>query len=113
MVSKRTIFFFWEESVFTPGQLSIEFANVGGWLISEELELDSSAQFLAVAEHRSIHSRARSLGLVITLFGLLPVKIGLLVVMLGLVLSVLVVHLFLSHLVSLLIFRSFSGWVGY
>ena len=46
--------------VFTPGQLSIEFANVGGWLTSGDVALDSSAQFLAVAEHRLIPSRARS-----------------------------------------------------
>ena len=45
---------------FTPGQLSIEFANVGGWLTSGDLALDSCAQFLAVAEHRLIPSRARS-----------------------------------------------------
>ena len=35
---------------FTPGQLSIEFANVGGWLTSGDLALDSCAQFFAVAE---------------------------------------------------------------
>ena len=45
-----------------PGQLSIEFINVGGWLTSGELALDSCAQFLAVAEHRLIPSRARSIG---------------------------------------------------
>ena len=38
-------------SVFHPGQLSLEFADVGGWLNSGELALDSCAQFLAVAEH--------------------------------------------------------------
>ena len=47
--------------VFTPGQLSIEFANVGGWLTSGDLALDSCAQFLAAAEHRLIPSRARSI----------------------------------------------------
>ena len=47
--------------VFTPGQLSIEFANVGGWLTFGDLALDSCAQFLAVAEHRLIPSRARSI----------------------------------------------------
>ena len=46
--------------VLTPGELSIEFANVGGWLTFGDLALDSCAQFLAVAEHRSIPSRARS-----------------------------------------------------
>ena len=47
--------------VFTPGQLSIEFPNVGGWLTSGDFALDSCAQFLAVAEHRLIPSRARSI----------------------------------------------------
>ena len=46
--------------VFTPGQLSVEFANVGGCLTSGDFPLDSCAQFLAVAEHRLIPSRARS-----------------------------------------------------
>ena len=46
--------------VFTPGQLSIEFVNVGGWLTHGDLALDSCAQFLAVAEHHLIPSRARS-----------------------------------------------------
>ena len=45
---------------FTPGQLSIQFANVGGWLTSGDLALDSCAQFLAVAEHRLIPSGARA-----------------------------------------------------
>ena len=47
---------------FTPGQLSIEFINVGGWLTSGDLALDSCAPFLAVAEHRLIPSRARTIG---------------------------------------------------
>ena len=34
--------------------------NVGGWLTFGDLALDSCAQFLAVAEHKSIPSRARS-----------------------------------------------------
>ena len=42
---------------FTPGQLSVEFINVGGWLTSGDLALDSCAQFLAVAEHWLIPSR--------------------------------------------------------
>ena len=45
-----------------PGQLSIEFINVGGWLTFGDLALDSCAQFLAVAEHRLIPSRVRSIG---------------------------------------------------
>ena len=78
LVSKRTIYFFlgvllWVldigrarhpgpgPRVFTPGELSIEFANVGGWLTSGDLALDSCAQFLAVAEHRLIPSRTRSI----------------------------------------------------
>ena len=40
--------------------MSVEFVNVGGWLTSGDLALDSCAQFLAVAEHRFIPSRARS-----------------------------------------------------
>ena len=44
-----------------PGQLSIEFINIGGWLTSGDLAMDSCAQFLAVAEHRLTPSRARSI----------------------------------------------------
>ena len=47
--------------VLFPGELSIEFANIGGWLTFGDLALDSCAEFLAVAEHRSIPSRARSI----------------------------------------------------
>ena len=46
---------------FTPGQQSVEFVNVGGWLTYGDLALDSCAQFLAVAEQRLIPSRARSI----------------------------------------------------
>ena len=46
--------------VFNPGELSIEFATIGGWLTYGDLALDSCAQFLAVAGHRVIPSRARS-----------------------------------------------------
>ena len=77
LVSKRTFYFFgsvilWMFHIgrarhpgpgprdFPPGQLSVEFINVGGWLTSGDLALDSCAQFLAVAEHRLIPSRARS-----------------------------------------------------
>ena len=45
-----------------PGQLSVEFINIGGWLTSGDFAMDSCAQFLAVAEHRLIPSRARSIG---------------------------------------------------
>ena len=41
--------------------LSVEFINIGGWLTSGDLALDSCAQFLAVAGHRLIPSRARSI----------------------------------------------------
>ena len=73
---------------FPPGQLSVEFINVGGWLTSGDLALDSCAQFLAVTEQRLIPSRARSVchhsaELVIILFGPLPVKNKIAVVMLG------------------------------
>ena len=47
--------------VFPPGQLSVEFLNVGGWLTSGDLALDSCAQFLDIAEHRLIPSRTRSI----------------------------------------------------
>ena len=47
---------------FIPGQLSIEFANIGGWLTYGDLAMDSCAQFLAIAEHRLIPARARSVG---------------------------------------------------
>ena len=47
---------------FISGQLSIEFANIGGWLTYGDLAMDSCAQFLAVAEHRLIPARARSVG---------------------------------------------------
>ena len=46
---------------FPLGQLSVEFINVGGWLTSGDLAMDSCAQFLAVAEHRLIPSRAGSI----------------------------------------------------
>ena len=49
-----------DNGFFTPGQLSIEFVTVGGWLTHGDLALDSCAQFLAVAEHRLITSGARS-----------------------------------------------------
>ena len=79
LVSKRTLYFFWGVVVwmlhigrarhpgpgkrsFIPGQLSIEFANIGGWLTHGDLAMDSCAQFLAVAEHRLIPARTRSVG---------------------------------------------------
>ena len=43
-----------------PGQLSIVFVDVGGWLTFGDLAMDSCAQFLAIAEHRLIPSGARS-----------------------------------------------------
>ena len=74
---------------FLSGQLSIEFVNVGGWLTCGDLALDSCAQFLAVAEHRLIPPRVRSIGHSLRKAGhqsvwSLPVRIRLLVVMLGL-----------------------------
>ena len=50
----------WSTVVHTPGEQSVEFVNVGGWLTYGDLALDSCAQFLAVAEHRLIPSMARS-----------------------------------------------------
>ena len=78
LVSKRTFYFFWGvirwmlhigrarhpgpgPRNIIPGQLSIEFINIGGWLTSGDFAMDSFAQFLAVAEHRLIPSRARSI----------------------------------------------------
>ena len=67
-VSNWTIFFFGELLMWMfhigrarhpgPGQLSVEFVNVGGWLTSGDLALDSCAQFLTAAG--IIPSRARS-----------------------------------------------------
>ena len=62
LVSKRTLYFFWEVVVwmlhicrarhpgpcrrsFIPGQLPIGFANIGGWLTYGDLAMDSCAQF--------------------------------------------------------------------
>ena len=75
---QKDFFFFWEVILwmfhigrarhpgpgprsFIPGQMSVEFVNVGGWLTCGDLALDSCAQFLAVAEHRLIPSGARSI----------------------------------------------------
>ena len=44
------------------GRLSDEFVREGGRKCNRDLELDSGAQFLAVAEHRLIPARARSIG---------------------------------------------------
>ena len=46
----------------TNGFLSVEFADVGGWLTHGDFAMDSCAQFLAVAEHRLIPAWARSIG---------------------------------------------------
>ena len=46
-------------SSYPPG-FSIEFLNVGGWLSRGDLALESSAHFLAVAEHRLVPARARA-----------------------------------------------------
>ena len=105
--------------VFTPGQLSIEFVNVGGWLTSGDLALDSCAQFLAVAEHRLVPSRARFVGHQLRRPGHHSVwapacqdriaggHAGVGVISLGG--APLTLHSFLS----LLSFRSFFGWVGF
>ena len=48
---------------FIPGQLSIEFVNVGGWLTYGDLSVWIPVlNSLAVAEHRLIPARARSVG---------------------------------------------------
>ena len=46
-------------SSYPPG-FSIEFLNVGGWLSRGDLVLESSAHFLAIAEHRLVPARARA-----------------------------------------------------
>ena len=43
-----------------PSGFCIEFLNVGGWLSRGDLALGSSADFLAVAEHRLVPARART-----------------------------------------------------
>ena len=43
-----------------PSGFSIEFLNVGGWLSRSDLALESSAHFLAIAEHRLVPARART-----------------------------------------------------
>ena len=43
-----------------PPRFSIEFLNVGGWLSRGDLALESSAHFLAVAGHRFVPARART-----------------------------------------------------
>ena len=105
---------------FTPGQLSVEFVNVGGCLTYGDLALDSCAQFLAVAEHRLIPSRARSIFHQLRRAGYQSVwspacqdQVAGGHVMLGLG-SLILVGL-LSHFLRLLplIFGSFSGWVGF
>ena len=57
----------------TPGFLSVEFANIGGWLTHGDVALDSCAQFLAVAEHRLIPTRVRSVGHQLRVAGFLSV----------------------------------------
>ena len=43
-----------------PCGFSIEFLNVGGWLSRGDLALESTAHFLAFAEHRLVPARART-----------------------------------------------------
>ena len=43
-----------------PSGFGIEFLNVGGWLSRGDLALESSAHFLAIAEHRLVPARART-----------------------------------------------------
>ena len=79
LVSKRTLYFsggwffgcFISVGLGIPGLVRgllflvsflLNFANIGGWLTYGDLAMDSCAQFLAVAEHRLIPARARSVG---------------------------------------------------
>ena len=76
LVSNKSLRFFWGllvwmlsvgrarhpgpgTSSYPPG-FSIEFLNVGGWLSKGDLALESSAHFLAIAEHRLVLARARA-----------------------------------------------------
>ena len=43
-----------------PSGFSIEFLNVGGWLSRGDSALESTAHFLAIAEHRLVPARART-----------------------------------------------------
>ena len=43
-----------------PSGFSVEFLNVGGWLSGGDLALESTAHFLAIAEHRLVPARART-----------------------------------------------------
>ena len=45
---------------YYPSGFSIEFLNVGGWLSRGDLALESNAHFLAIAEHRLVPARART-----------------------------------------------------
>ena len=75
-VCKRSVRFFWGLilwmlsigrarhpgpcSSYFPSGFSIEFLNVGGWLSRGDLALESGAHFLAIAEHRLVPARART-----------------------------------------------------
>ena len=101
-----------------PVYFAVEFANVGGWLTSGDVALDSCAQFLAVAEDRLIPSRARSICHQLRKAGHHSVwapacqdriaggHAGVGVVSVG-------GAPYLSHPLSLLSFRNFAGWVGF
>ena len=91
---------------------------MGGWLTSGDFALDSCAQFLVVAEHRLIPSRARSICHQLHRAGHHSVwapacqdrvaggHAGVGVISLG-------GAPFHCHLLSLLSSRNFSGWVGF
>ena len=133
LVTKRTLFFLGElviwmlhtgkarqswawQTFFLPlVSCRWSFVNVGGWLTYGNLALDSCAQFLAVAEHGLIPSRARSVGHLLRRAGhqsvwALPVRRRLLVVMLGLGWSVQVLLLLLYLPLRPLDSRSSFSW---
>ena len=76
LVFKRSLRFFWGLLLWMlsiggarhpdpctssfPSGFSIEFLNVGGWLSGGDLALESTAHFLAIAEHRLVPARART-----------------------------------------------------
>ena len=76
-----------------PSGFSIEFLDVGGWLSRSDLALESSAHFLAIAEHRLVLlelalSPLSFVKLVALRFGHRLVRMSLLVAMQGLASSV-------------------------
>ena len=104
----------WGLALSSLVSLSIEFVNVGGWLTSRDLALDSCAQFPPIAEHRLIPSRARSVCHQLRRAGHHSVwALACQDQVAGGHAGVGVVSLGGALLTLLLNFKSFSGWVGF